>query len=531
MDLFQNYLLTDSGKNLFIDDISAISKGKIIDNSLVRFMTDNYQYPAIFCKSVKNGSIIIYEINPAACRLLNSERSVLLKANLISFLSSECSSVCRRFLKQTPQKGYNTIEATLIRKGGEKKEVELQNYLVNDGSGSLILVLLKDVTNFRRALNDLTTYRTFSEMIEAAGKTGYWIYDFHKKKFWASPGTRSVFSFEKPDVSADQVPQLRLAMQVKKIDELLLDHVFSGRLDCTDFEICSKSENFTAHYRSVSEFNFFDGKIYGIIEDVTEKKRLEENLSATRYYAESSNRRKKGYILNVSREIYTLMNRIAGYSRLLEQEDLPQNVRIDYMNFIIKSCNKLIRVVSDMLDISSVETAQMKLQNDRLVISDFLNEICMAYEMDAITKGIELRLHHDGLPSEFSVMSDEAKLRKVMFYIIENAINFSSYGYVEIGCNVREDHLEFFVRDTGTGMTSDQLQTINELFSQSAKSYSHQCGENAGLAISKWYLDFLGGTISAYSVPGEGSTFWFTIPTISGCPDPERVQSKDDIKA
>jgi CheY-like chemotaxis protein len=189
------------------------------------------------------------------------------------------------------------------------------------------------------------------------------------------------------------------------------------------------------------------------------------------------------------------------------------------MEYINKSCSHLHKLITDILDISRIEEEKPSLQNNLILIPELLNETLIAWKPEADRKDIDIRLNLTDLQDNLTVISDELKLTKVISNLLDNAIRFTLEGYIEFGCLEKDSYLLFYVRDTGIGMSSAQYEMISELFGQSytnSAQYYNYSGKGLGLAISKYYINLLGGSIWIDSILGEESTFYFTIPFITG---------------
>ncbi|WP_282014405.1 ABC transporter substrate binding protein [Marinifilum flexuosum] len=233
--------------------------------------------------------------------------------------------------------------------------------------------------------------------------------------------------------------------------------------------------------------------------------------------AEESSRLKSAFLANMSHEIRTPMNAILGFTELLSGDNVAATKRKKFISIIQKNTNGLLRLISDILDISKIETNQLKIVLDRCNISKLFNSVKDDYET--------LKEHKDNYNLNFiistpednqiiEVTTDSVRLQQVFTNLIENSIKFTQTGEIEIGYAVKGKFIEFFVRDTGIGIPEEKQAIIFDRFRQAeldanTRQYG---GTGLGLAISKSLIEMLGGQIWMKSKPQEGTIFYFTIP-------------------
>lgn len=257
--------------------------------------------------------------------------------------------------------------------------------------------------------------------------------------------------------------------------------------------------------------------------DITERKKLFEDLVEARDKAEESDKLKSAFLANMSHEIRTPMNGILGFTNLLSESNITEEERKNYIHIIQKSGDRLLDTVNDLIDISKIETGQMKVINHATNIWETIYNLFNFFEFQASEKNLELKLNFALPENSKEVLTDRVKLDSILTNLIKNAIKFTEKGYIEIGCRkIKEvnnnaeqpvEMIEFSVRDTGIGIPADMQQAIFNRFEQveSGNDRAFQ-GSGLGLTIAKAYTEMLGGKIWVESKPGKGSVFYFTIP-------------------
>lgn len=248
-------------------------------------------------------------------------------------------------------------------------------------------------------------------------------------------------------------------------------------------------------------------------EDISERKKMEKDLISAKEKAVESDRLKSAFLANMSHEIRTPLNSILGFSDLLTSLDLDQKVKAEYADLINLSGNNLLSIINDILDISKIEAGQIVLSTQRFSALQMISEIQKEYSFRARSKGIELRLAAQATDKKIFLFSDEIRIKQVLINFVGNALKFTDSGYIEIGMEMKDYHVQFHVKDTGIGIASEYHDKIFERFRQIESAQTRKYGGNGlGLAITKNLAELLGGKIHLESEPNVGSTFYFTIP-------------------
>ena len=297
----------------------------------------------------------------------------------------------------------------------------------------------------------------------------------------------------------------------------------------------------------VNERSTRDGGTVGIYSDLTAIKQHEaelasmvEELEIARDQAMDATVAKSRFLANMSHELRTPLNAIIGYSELLHDDatDMGQSDFIPDLENIRDAGKHLLGLINDILDLSKIEAGKMTVHREEFSIASMIDDVKSVIEPVLVNNNNTLKVAAD---SNLGMMlSDQTKLRQNLLNLLSNATKFTEQGRIElsvkrftVGVDAGEDDkgddesiatewIEFVVSDTGIGMTDEQLEKLFQAFAQADSSITRDYGGTGlGLAISKEFCLMLGGTISAKSVLGQGSTFTMRLPV--ECPDADNL--------
>ena len=225
------------------------------------------------------------------------------------------------------------------------------------------------------------------------------------------------------------------------------------------------------------------------------------------------------------------MNGILGFTELLKSPNLANDEQQEYIRIIEKSGIRMLNIINDIISISKVESGQIEISLSETNVNEQIEYLYTFFKPEAKQKGILLSICNELPPEKAILNTDREKVYAILTNLVKNAIKFTEAGSIKFGYVKKGNYLEFFVKDTGFGISDAHQKIIFDRFRQANESLtrSHE-GSGLGLAISKAYVEMLGGKIWVESEEEKGSTFYFTIPfnTKSG-PEEKSVSEKEAV--
>ncbi|WP_439185648.1 ATP-binding protein [Carboxylicivirga taeanensis] len=273
---------------------------------------------------------------------------------------------------------------------------------------------------------------------------------------------------------------------------------------------------FSIHGKITEIINGKPTRITGVILDISNQKAFENELQKAKEKAEESDRLKSSFLANMSHEIRTPMNAILGFTDLLLCNQLSKKEQADYLNMIKRGGENLLTLINDIIDISKIESGQLKIQEALVNINELVSE---AHSVGLslcgnLQKQLQIHVEHTVTDNQKVIYTDPLRVYQILLNLLSNAIKFTEKGQVEISYSITNDEwLTLSVKDTGPGISERDKAVIFDRFRQADESTSKKHGGTGlGLSITKSLVEMMNGKIDLISDPPNGSEFIVKIP-------------------
>jgi PAS domain S-box-containing protein len=256
-----------------------------------------------------------------------------------------------------------------------------------------------------------------------------------------------------------------------------------------------------------------------VLSDISERRQWDaelraknQELEAARHVADKANQAKTDFLSNMTHELRSPLNAILGFAQLLEAETpAPSAAQITHIKQILRAGWYLMDLIGEILDLTSIESGQLKLVMEPVQVSGVLQESRISVAARVQKTGIQL--HFGQVNAALQVHADRTRLQQVMTHLLSNAIQYNRIGgTVEVTCSVGpQQRLRISVRDTGFGLSAEKIDHLFQPFNRLGRETSAEEGTGVGLALSKRLVELMGGSIGAHSTVGVGSEFWIEL--------------------
>ncbi len=459
--------------------------------------------------------------NPAAERIFGwSEEEVLGR-----FLPTIPEDKREEFkaLRQRVLEGnsFNDMQLRRFRKDGSILDISLSTSAIHDGKGkaTAIVAVMEDITERKHAAETLARERNLLRTLIDTLPDFVYAKDTESRFLMANRQVALAMGAKSPEeltakTDFDFYPREMAEGYFNDEREVLR----TGRSMLNREEPGRKPDGNPAWLlTSKAPFRDASGEIVGIVgvgRDITERKRIEQELHKAKEAAEVANRAKSEFLANMSHEIRTPMNGIIGMTDLVLDTNLEAEQR-EYMEMVRESADSLLTLINDILDFSKIEAGKFSLDVTEFELIDHLDSTLKSLAPHAHQKGLEVTyVVAPDVPK--GLLGDPTRLRQIIVNLIGNAVKFTERGEISVSVETesRSDDqatLHFSVADTGIGIPVEKQQLIFQAFSQADSSTTRKYGGTGlGLAITSHLVDLMGGRIWVESEVGRGSTFHFT---------------------
>ncbi|MDQ6799311.1 MAG: PAS domain S-box protein [Acidobacteriota bacterium] len=424
------------------------------------------------------------------------------------------------FRHQLEERGeVRGFETAWRRRDGNVVYVSLNATATRDENGAIVSYegTVEDISDRKRTNEEVREARErYRQLVENANDIIYRC-DAYGKFTYVNPTVRKILGYTEQELIGKHFIEL-IAPDHREAADAFYRVQFETKKPNTYFEFPVIAKNGEIVWMGQNVQTVVTGQwilgFQAVSRDISERKRMESELSKARDEALESARMKSEFLANMSHEIRTPMNGVIGMADILLGTRLTAEQKESAIT-IRRSAEALLTLVDDILDLAKIEAGKLTIKNANFDLDELIDSITDVFAERAAARGLKFRavIYPD---VHRHLNGDALRLRQVLLNLVGNAVKFTEIGEVSLSVMRESDsagatELWFLVNDTGIGITQPDQDRLFTPFTQADGSTTRRFGGTGlGLAISKQLIDLMGGRIGVASVPGEGSTFWFT---------------------
>jgi len=478
---------------------------------------------------IDNDAVTV-EVNDAMCRILRRPREAIVGHSIFEFTDEENTRVFKENVSRRAHGEAGAYDVSLKTPDGSLVPCQISASPLLDEHGEKMgaFAMCTDITERKRAEQSSRQASFLSDMALELTKSGYWHIDYSDPEYYyqSERAARIVGEEIKPDgryhlqnewfsrlVEADPALAKEAGERYQGAIEgkyKSYDTIYAYKRPCDGRIVWL--------HASGSVVRGGDGKVrfmYGVYQDITDMRQMEDELRQAKSKAEEATQMKSMFLANMSHEIRTPMNAIIGLSHLALKTQLTPKQR-DYVAKVHNAGTSLLAVINDILDFSKIEAGKLDLETTDFRLDEVIGSVTTLTAQKAHDKGLEFLAHVSPEIPEH-LLGDPLRLGQILTNFVNNAVKFTEHGEIRVNIEQLERtgekvQLKFSVRDSGIGMTKEQAAKLFQPFTQADMSTTRKHGGTGlGLTICLRLVELMGGRIWLESEPGVGSTFYFTV--------------------
>jgi len=409
---------------------------------------------------------------------------------------------------------------TLIQKNMELEASDEEIRSTNEELIATTDTLIQTNTALQIAKQKAEESENQMKRAQKTAKVGNWTWYIQENKLWWSDEMYRIFGIDKETFTGalDEVVEKAIHPEDKeKVVQSNLSVIHQNKPIAVEYRIV-RSDGSIRYVLGEADTIVLDenGKsqlLTGIIKDISSYKIIQNELIAAKQKAEESEKLKSSFLQNMSHEVRTPLNSIAGFSKLITKPNQKPEKIVMFSKLISENSKKLIEIITDVIEMSQVHAQQVSAQFQNEELIELINNIMTNFKPYFEEKKIDLYFDNKIHQPEFFLQTDKGKLTRILVHLIDNALKFTLQVSVTVCCKTQGNKLHISVSDTGIGISPEMQEVIFEPFRQVETGICRNFGGNGlGLSLVKAYSELLHGSVTLQSELKQGTTFTLSLP-------------------
>lgn len=473
-----------------------------------------------FAEQIDNGWLItekgkVVFVNNFFCSIFEIGKEEAFQFRLENFIADSEKERVKMIMTTNGNNAH--VEFTTWLNINDKKEKFVNvSYTFDTDQNNSVYLIVRDQTQYKQHLN---TIDILSESI-AHSTDSVVITNLNGVVEYVNPGFEKVTGYSFEEVKGKKTNVLKSDKMDPVVYRNLWNTISAGEI--WRGELLNKKKDGTLFWESTIIFPVKNRhneiiKYSAIKTDITNSKRIEQELLAARDKAEEINRYKTAFLNNISHEVRTPLNAVYGFIQILKHNPASDKAG-EYMDLINQNAKILLDLFEDILDVSSIESRAITLKKEDVLLKELLLKMVSKFNSQLTVfdnKPVNIIVEDDENFETLTLFTDRKRFSQVFDQLLSNAVKYTIEGYIRISYKLDFENLTFYITDTGVGIPENERELIFESFSHGENLYvSLHKGVGLGLNIARMLVEMFGGKLSFVSEEGKGSTFYFNIPTI-----------------
>jgi len=454
---------------------------------------------------------LIIDGNAAAARFCGCSPEKLKTLSIEDCIMAPPEDIDSEIQRIKKEKG-SFLTAKIKMPDGSTRKVNINSGIINTSKGEILYGFIHDITE---QVHTQERFEIFNEALKQSF-SGVVITRKDETIEYINPAFTRMSGYTSEEVIGKTPRVLKSGLMSPAVYQELWNRILAS--ESWSGELINKRKNGEIYWEkaTISPIVDKEGNITHFIainDDITEQKKLIQDLVIAKEKAEESNKLKSAFLSNMSHEIRTPLNSIIGFTDLFLSDDITKDQQEEFKRYIHESTDQLLSVINDVLDMSLLSTRQISVFSETFDINTFINEVSTNFVQSIQDKGLKFsveKMLENGL---CQINSDFTRLKQIFEKLFNNAIKYTQKGEITFGYEHSDRGIRIYIRDTGIGISKNRQDKIYESFSQETNELTRKFGGlGLGLTIAKRICELLGFDLQFDSTPGEGSVFYVVIP-------------------